>query len=231
METIEVTHKFPSIGSSTLSSTVKPFNYWYKNYFKRFFDLSVSIFLLPFVVPVLLLLMLLVKFTSKGPAIYKSLRVGKDGKKFCCYKLRTMHQDAETKLEDLLKENPSLREEYTKYRKLKRDPRITGIGRFLRTFSLDELPQIFNILRGEMSLVGPRPACEEELLQYGTKLKDYQSVLPGITGPWQINGRNDTSFKSRVLFDASYHKMATFLGDLGIILKTIPITLSKKGAY
>lgn len=211
------------------ASNVQP--HFYRDYFKRLFDLALALILLPITLPILLILMILIKLDSKGPALYKSERVGKDGRKFNCLKLRTMCLHAHEKLEEVLENNTVLKFEYQKYCKLKNDPRVTRVGKILRSFSLDELPQIFNVLRGEMSFVGPRPVFEWEIPKYGKLFEDYKSVLPGITGIWQVNGRNEASFQKRVTLDSSYSKESRFSLDLTILLKTLPAIISKKGAY
>ena len=203
----------------------------YRDFFKRGFDIFFALLLLPFIIPVLLILMTLIKLDSKGPAVFESERIGKDGIKFKCLKLRTMCLNADKKLEEILKNKSELQAEYNKYRKLKNDPRITRVGRFLRSTSLDELPQVLNVLRGEMSFVGPRPALEEEIPKYGTLFKEYKSVLPGITGMWQVNGRNNTSFDERVRLDVLYRKQLNIMLDLKIIAKTLPVALKRSGAY
>ena len=203
----------------------------YRDFLKRAFDILFALFLLPFIAPVLLLLMALIKLDSKGPAVFESERVGKDGVKFKCLKLRTMCLGADKKLEDILKSKTEFQVEYNKYRKLRNDPRITRVGKFLRSTSLDEVPQVFNVLKGEMSFVGPRPALEEEISKYGALFKEYKSVLPGITGMWQVSGRNNTCFDERVRLDVLYRKQLNFMLDLKIIAKTLPVALKRSGAY
>lgn len=139
--------------------------------------------------------------------------------------------NADEKLKDLLKQNQDLKKEWQLDHKLKNDPRITRVGKMIRALSLDETPQIFNVLKGEMSFVGPRPIVEEEISKYGNQFRDYISVRPGITGLWQINGRNDTSYDRRVTMDAKYANLADLKLDLKILVKTVPVALSKKGAY
>lgn len=203
----------------------------YKYGFKRALDLFLFLLALPIVLPFLLLLILLVKLDSRGPAIYKSERIGYQGEKFFCLKLRTMCTNADAKLQTLLHTDSALRAEWEKDHKLKNDPRITRIGKFIRAFSLDELPQIFNVLRGEMSFVGPRPIVEAEISKYDKQFQIYKSVRPGITGLWQISGRNDTTYHHRVSLDSEYAQIVNFFLDVSILIKTIPVALSQKGAY
>lgn len=154
--------------------------------------------------PLLLLIAVWIYLDSPGPVVFKHMRIGKNGRPFPCYKFRTMCVDADLCLAALLEKYPDARNEWEKNYKLKNDPRITGSGAFLRKTSLDELPQIFNVLRGEMSLVGPRPVTEKELVLYGEYLVDYLSVKPGITGMWQVNGRSNTTYAERVQMDSWY---------------------------
>jgi lipopolysaccharide/colanic/teichoic acid biosynthesis glycosyltransferase len=203
----------------------------YKDHFKRFFDIVFGILFLPITLPLLAVLMALIKLDSRGPAIYKSERVGKDGHKFFIYKLRTMCMNAEEKLEKILLEDKELRCEWEKDQKLKNDPRITRIGRIVRALSLDELPQVFNVIKGDMSFVGPRPIVEAEISKYHGFYQSYKSVRPGITGMWQVSGRNDTPYEKRVLLDGTYVENVNFILDALILLRTIPAAVSKKGAY
>ncbi len=175
--------------------------------------------------------MILIKISDWGPAVFKSERIGLGGRKFHCLKLRTMCVNAQEKLNEVLKDNPALREEWEQTQKLKDDPRVTKIGKVIRALSLDELPQIFNVLKGEMSFVGPRPIVEAEIVKYSHHFKDYISVRPGITGLWQVSGRNDTTYEERVILDRTYVAQHSFNLDLKIIFKTLPVALSKKGAY
>lgn len=142
-----------------------------------------------------------------------------------------MCSNAEEKLKSILEQDPIQRQEWEKDHKLKNDPRITKLGKFLRAVSLDEIPQIFNVLKGDMAFVGPRPIVTEEIKKYGNKIDSYKSVRPGITGIWQINGRNDTSYEKRVDLDFKYARETNIKLDLFILLKTIPVALSKRGAY
>ena len=178
-----------------------------------------------------LLLGLLIRLDSRGPVLYRQRRLGKDGKAFDVFKFRTMRQDADEVLARYLEENPDLREEWEKDRKLKHDPRITRVGRFLRKSSLDELPQLLNVVRGEMSLVGPRPIVEDEIAKYGEVYADYCRVRPGITGLWQVSGRNNTTYEERVSLDRYYVTNWCIWMDLWILARTFPVVLTGYGAY
>ena len=159
------------------------------------------------------------------------MRVGKDGKIFPCYKFRSMCVDAKEKLEELLQNDPEARAEWERDFKLKHDPRITKSGAFLRRTSLDELPQIFNVLKGEMSLVGPRPIIKDEMERYGNRIDDYLMVKPGIAGIWQCSGRSDTTYQERVQMDSWYVRNWSVWLDIMILWKTIEAVVAKKGAY
>jgi exopolysaccharide production protein ExoY len=166
-----------------------------------------------------------------GTVIYRHRRVGRGGQIFCCLKFRTMVPNADQVLRDLLESNPELRAEWVRDHKLRNDPRVTRLGRFLRRTSLDELPQLLNVLRGEMSLVGPRPVVREELLRYGRNVKTYLAAKPGITGLWQVTGRNDTDYRRRVVLDTYYVRNQNLLLDLYILAKTTAVVLGGNGAY
>ena len=167
-----------------------------------------------------------------GPAFFAHQRVGRGGKLFGCLKFRSMVVDSQARLEALLASDPAARAEWEATRKLKHDPRITRIGRFLRSTSLDELPQLINVLRGEMSLVGPRPVQEAEIDRYyGASAAHYMAVRPGITGLWQVSGRSETSYESRVALDVSYVSRPSMLADLSILLRTPVAVLSRRGAH
>lgn len=181
--------------------------------------------------PLLLLIAVWIYLDSPGPVVFKHMRIGKNGRPFPCYKFRTMCVDADLCLAALLEKYPDARNEWEKNYKLKNDPRITGSGAFLRKTSLDELPQIFNVLRGEMSLVGPRPVTEKELVLYGEYLVDYLSVKPGITGMWQVNGRSNTTYAERVQMDSWYVHNWSLLLDLELLCKTFVVGLTHNGAY
>jgi Undecaprenyl-phosphate galactose phosphotransferase WbaP len=166
-----------------------------------------------------------------GSVIFKHRRVGRGGQTFECLKFRTMVPNADQVLRSLLERDPELKAEWVRDHKLRNDPRITRLGRFLRRTSLDELPQLWNVLRGEMSLVGPRPVVREELLRYGRSVGIYLAAKPGITGLWQVTGRNDTDYRRRVVLDAYYVRNQTLLLDLYILVKTTGVVLGGTGAY
>ena len=181
--------------------------------------------------PIFALISIWVYLDSPGPVIFKHRRVGKDGKEFDCYKFRSMCVDADRKLKELLENNPDARKEWEKDFKLKEDPRITKSGAFLRKTSLDELPQIFNVLKGEMSLVGPRPIIQEEVPRYGKYISDYYMVRPGITGMWQTSGRSDIEYDERVQMDTWYVRNWNIWFDIVLLWRTFSVVLNKKGAY
>ena len=181
--------------------------------------------------PVLLLLALIVRIESPGPALYRQVRVGRHGRHFTCFKLRTMFVDADLRLQQILHDDKQARHEFASTRKLKADPRITRTGRFLRATSLDELPQLWNVLLGDMSLVGPRPLVPDELGKYGDHIDIVLQVRPGVTGIWQVSGRNDLPYDVRVALDSYYATNRTLRGDLAIVLRTIPALLLRRGAY
>lgn len=199
---------------------------------KKCFDTVVSMLLLPLLLFPMLILIVLIRLDSKGPAIFSQERIGKKGRPFRCYKFRTMYADAEERLQDLLENDPAKKEEWMTLWKLKDDPRITRIGKFLRKTSLDELPQIVNVLRGDMSFVGPRPVTADEITEYYGEAADVcYSVLPGITGLWQVSGRNNTSYDYRIALDVWYVKNWQLWLDIVILFKTVRIVLKKEGAY
>jgi lipopolysaccharide/colanic/teichoic acid biosynthesis glycosyltransferase len=193
------------------------------------FSLSVLILFLP----VYLLLAMLIAISSPGPIFYVQERVGKNYKPFGCLKFRTMVENADEVLLDIMATSPHLREEFEDNFKLKQDPRITWIGRFLRLTSLDEFPQFWNVLKGDMSVVGPRPLVPEELPKYGRYMDKILTIRPGITGLWQVSGRNDIPYDRRVQIDVYYVNFRSFWLDLWLIVKTIGVIISPKnnGAY
>jgi lipopolysaccharide/colanic/teichoic acid biosynthesis glycosyltransferase len=183
--------------------------------------------------PLFLLLGLMVKLTSRGPVFYVQQRVGRDYRSFGCIKFRTMRRDADRVLGLLLAQSPDLAEEYRNDYKLKNDPRITPLGKFLRRSSLDELPQFWNVLKGEMSVVGPRPIVRDELERYGDCMEEVLAVRPGLTGLWQVSGRNNLAYSTRVKLDLRYARYRDFWLDIRIIMRTIAVILDPKdrGAY
>lgn len=199
---------------------------------KRTFDLLLGSFFLILFSPLLAGIALAIKMTSPGPIFYGSPRVGKRGKPITCWKFRTMCIDADKKLEAILKKNPTLKEEWETYFKLKDDPRVTRIGRWLRHTSFDELPQLWNVLGGDLSLVGPRPFLAREIQEaVGQRADKILSVRPGITGIWQTSGRNLLTFEQRIELDASYVDRQSLWLDLQLICKTLPTILFRRGAY
>ena len=200
-------------------------------FFKRFLDLFIIFLFSPLLIPIMLLLCLLTKITSKGPIFYGHPRIGKNGKTFKCWKFRSMCINSQEILKEILETNPQMRAEWEKDHKFVNDPRVTKFGKFLRKTSLDELPQIINILVGDMSFIGPRPVTEEELFKYG-EFKDYVlSVSPGLSGMWQVSGRSDTGYEERVSFDTYYIQNWSIWLDIWILIKTVWVVLNHKGAY
>jgi len=200
-------------------------------FLKRFMDLAIAILALIFLAPIFLIIAITVLIDDGRPIIFSQRRRGRNGRYFTCYKFRTMVPDAAERLEALLASNCELRREWEADQKLKDDPRLISTGHFLRRFSLDELPQLINIIRGEMSIVGPRPIIEGEVRRYGEDIVHYDSVRPGVVGLWQINGRNNTSYAERVKLDVKYAETQSVSLDLCILMKSIPAILGRRGAY
>ena len=198
---------------------------------KSVFDKTIALIVIVFFSPLFILISILIKILSPGPIIFKHKRIGMGGEKFFCYKFRTMVIGSEDILEEYLKNDTDLKKEWEENFKLKNDPRLTRLGVFLRTSSLDELPQLFNVIKGDMSLVGPRPIVQKEIEKYGNEILDYYSVLPGITGVWQVNGRSDTSYRERVIMDSWYVKNRSLILDIKLLIKTVKKVLIKEGAY
>jgi lipopolysaccharide/colanic/teichoic acid biosynthesis glycosyltransferase len=200
---------------------------------KRTGDIVFSLAVLGLGSPLFLMLAALVQVSSPGPVFYVQRRIGRGFRDFGCIKFRTMRKDADLMLQALLDQSPELKREYGKDFKLKADPRITPIGRFLRRSSLDELPQFLNVLRGEMSVVGPRPIVRDELRRYGRRMNEVLAVRPGITGLWQVSGRNNLRYAERVRMDVAYARHRSFRADLSIILRTVGVVLfpRDRGAY
>lgn len=199
--------------------------------FKRIFDIVATVCGGILILPILAIIAILIYLDSPGPIVFGHKRVGQGGKLFSCYKFRSMVPNAQEALEQYLKENPVAREEWERDFKLKDDPRVTRIGKFLRKTSLDELPQLWNVLVGDMSLVGPRPIVRDEIVKYGDYINDFYLVPPGITGVWQVSGRSDTTYEERVLMDSWYvHNWSVWI-DIVYLLKTVLAVAKSKGAY
>jgi len=197
----------------------------------RLLDLAVAVVALIFTAPLLLTLALAIRLQDGGRAIYAQTRIGRYGVTFRCLKFRSMVIDADTRLNLLLAADPRARAEWAKDQKLRNDPRITPLGAFLRKSSLDELPQLINVLRGEMSIVGPRPIVASEIARYGRAFGAYCAVRPGITGLWQISGRNDVPYRRRIALDKLYAQSKCLRLDLVIMLKTVVVVLLRRGSY
>ena len=212
-----------------------------KKYFKKYlykiiktiFDLFFSLIILIVGLPIFLIIASLIKLSSRGPIFYFRERIGKNKKTFNCIKFRTMHPEAQDILKNLIKNNEKLRKEFEETHKLKNDPRITNIGKFLRKTSLDEIPQFLNVIKMEMSIIGPRPIVKKEIQKYGESYNKVISIKPGITGLWQVSGRNNLSYKRRVILDCLYVDTISPLLDLRIIIRTFGVIFfpNDRGAY
>lgn len=198
---------------------------------KRAFDILTASLALIIFSPIFLMLMALVKFSDGGSIFYGHRRVGHNGRFFQCLKFRTMAPDADRILQEHLRKNPKAYEEWQASRKLQDDPRVTAVGSVLRKLSLDELPQLINILRGEMSVVGPRPVVEDELELYETSAVFYLQSRPGLTGLWQVSGRSNVSYAARIAFDTHYVMNWSLISDFVIVAKTIPAVCLSRGSY
>jgi lipopolysaccharide/colanic/teichoic acid biosynthesis glycosyltransferase len=224
-------------GSLSPVSSKKFYKSWTQtfegDFTKRSFDVVFSLLVLIFLSPLYLILALLITISSPGPIFYIQQRVGKNYKRFGCIKFRTMVRDADELLEAIVANSPQMREEFENNFKLRDDPRITWIGKFLRLTSLDEFPQFWNVLMGDMSVVGPRPLVPEELCKYGNRIDKVLTIRPGITGLWQVSGRNDIPYPQRVQMDVYYINCRNWLMDLWIIVKTVGVIIfpHNNGAY
>lgn len=199
---------------------------------KRIFDLIIGLFILVVTTPILLIIGMLIKLDSHGPILHLAKRLGKNNTEFVCLKFRSMYVNADELLDEYLNENPFAKAEWEQYAKLRSfDPRVTKVGYWLRKFSLDELPQLVNVLLGNMSLVGPRPYLPREKERMGYSLKTILETVPGITGLWQVSGRNNVDFESRLHMDSWYVRNWSLWQDIVILFKTIEVVLWKKGAY
>ena len=194
-------------------------------------NVSIAVVALLFFLPLMIVVALAIWCQDRGPILFAHKRIGKGGRKFPCLKFRSMAVDAQARLQDLLARDPQAREEWERDHKLRNDPRVTKLGLFLRKTSLDELPQLINVIRGDMDLVGPRPIVDDEVAKYGARFKHYCSVNPGITGLWQVSGRNDTSYRSRVAMDCVYARSKSVGLDLKVMVATVPAVLLRKGSY
>lgn len=198
---------------------------------KRATDLVLALALLLFFLPAFIVIAISLILQDGTPIIFSQKRIGKAGRTFSCLKFRSMAKDSEARLAQLLAASPERREEWEATQKLQDDPRIHPIGRILRRSSLDELPQLINVVRGDMSLVGPRPIVREEVAKYGANFDDYRSVRPGLTGLWQVSGRNSLSYDRRVELDVQYVDKLSFRADMAILMKTAVIVLLSRGDF
>lgn len=208
----------------------KTFNEITYSFLKRTVDITASATALLLLSPVFLVTSLAIRKDSDGPAMFTQKRIGKDGKLFEIYKFRTMVPDADKKLFELLDKDEKAREEYKVNKKLKNDPRITKVGNFLRKTSIDELPQLINVLKGDMSLVGPRPYLPREIDDMGSYYDTIIESKPGITGLWQVSGRSNTTFEERLHFDKEYNEKKSFTYDMGLLVKTVGSVVKGEGA-
>ncbi|MGN6209291.1 sugar transferase [Asticcacaulis sp.] len=197
----------------------------------RALDIVISLLALIFFAPVLVMVGLMVKAQDGGSVFYGQTRVGLGGRDFTCFKFRSMLTDSEVRLKNLLATDAAARAEWIRDHKLKNDPRITGFGRFIRKTSLDEFPQLWNVLKGDMSLVGPRPIVQDEICKYGRTFVRYASVKPGITGLWQVSGRNNVSYHRRVAMDRLFCRRRNVALYLYILIATVPSILAQRGSY
>ena len=201
-----------------------------QNQAKRILDIIIAGAALIFLMPLILTVAFFIRLQDGGPAIYVQKRQGLNGQQFNCLKLRSMVLNSRERLEHILATDPEARKEWLETQKLTNDPRITALGQFIRQTSIDELPQLINVLRGDMSLVGPRPIVDNEIVKYGDSFKQYCSVRPGLTGLWQVKGRSDTTYDERVALDVEYARTWSVLLDLKILFWTIPAVVLSRGA-
>ena len=197
----------------------------------RPFDFALALIALIFFLPLMVVIAIAIKLTAPGPVFFSHRRIGRNGREFDCHKFRTMAIDADARLAALLRDNPEARKEWDSDHKLRNDPRVTAIGTLLRKTSIDEVPQLFNVLNGTMSCVGPRPIVAKEIVRYGRRFNTYCQVRPGITGLWQVSGRNDTSYRRRVAMDVLYVRSRTLRLNGLIMAKTLPAVLLQHGSY
>ncbi|KKB12931.1 exopolysaccharide biosynthesis protein [Devosia geojensis] len=197
---------------------------------KRAFDVTTASILLFCALPAMFFIAVIMFSTDRGPVFFAHERIGHKGKRFRCLKFRSMVVNSQEALARHLEMFPAAKAEWDATQKLRNDPRVTGIGRFLRETSLDELPQLINVVRGEMSLVGPRPIVQAEIVRYGGDIAAYASTRPGLTGLWQVSGRSDVDYDQRVQLDAQYVREWSFFGDIMIMLRTVKVVLSRTGS-
>lgn len=198
---------------------------------KRAMDLVMAVTILAILSPVFIAVYLVIKIFDPGPALFSHLRVGRDGRMFKVHKFRTMRVDAQERLDEVLASDPAAAAEWAQFQKLRNDPRVTVVGRFLRKSSLDELPQLLNIIRGEMSVIGPRPVTSGEIHRYGPDYPFYTAVRPGVLGLWQVRGRNKLTYPERVAYDVQYVKTWSIWQDIKIMFMAVPVVLLGLGAY
>ncbi|GHT50809.1 undecaprenyl-phosphate galactose phosphotransferase WbaP [Spirochaetia bacterium] len=215
------------LGFATNNNLNMPWNL----FIKRFIDILIVTIGGLILLPALLFVALLVKCTSKGPVLYGQPRIGKNGLHYKMWKFRSMRIDAEARLEDMLKNNPEARKEWDENRKIKNEPRVTPFGKFIRRYSIDEFPQFLNVLAGEMSLVGPRPLLLDEVPKYGKDFTRIVSVIPGLTGLWQVSGRSNTDYSERIAFGTYYLQSWSVWLDIWILYKTVSVVINGRGAY
>lgn len=197
---------------------------------KRSFDVCVACAMLVFALPAMFFIAIIMFSTDRGPILFAHERIGLRGRRFRCLKFRSMIVNSQEALERHLAANPKARAEWEASQKLRDDPRITPLGRFLRVTSLDELPQLLNVIRGDMSLVGPRPIVEAEVVRYSDSIDDYSAMRPGITGLWQVSGRSDVDYDQRVQLDCRYVREWSFWGDMAILIKTVKVVILRTGS-
>jgi undecaprenyl-phosphate galactose phosphotransferase len=198
---------------------------------KRCFDFVLGLIMLICLSPLLAVIALAIRLDSPGPVLFAHPRIGQNGKYFYCYKFRSMAANARELLTQLLQDNPELQQEWQYHYKIKNDPRITRVGKFLRSTSLDELPQLLNVLKGEMSLVGPRPVTDQEVTYFGNHIENYYLVRPGLTGLWQVSGRSEMDYQRRVSLESWYVRNWSLWTDITLLIRTITIVIIKQGAF
>lgn len=197
----------------------------------RMLDIVIAVCGIVFLLPLMISIAVAIKLTEGGPVLFRHRRVGYARRQFECFKFRTMHVNSAKILADHLAADPAARQEWQLSQKLQNDPRVSALGLFLRVTSMDELPQLFNVLRGDMALVGPRPVVTAELRHYGRYARYYFSVRPGLTGLWQVSGRSNTSYRRRVAYDVTYVRSRSLVTDIKILFRTIPAVVMAKGSY